>query len=113
MSASRRLPIIFIAIAALILLAIAAFLAGEWANRHANFVFGEKARRFQIEKKSEAFVLQHFGAPNFVEHSKDPARDQYHVLVYIPSRWSVHPRYCKITIDNLTGKVSGWTINSD
>ena len=113
MSTRRKLPKGFLVIAALVMLAIALFCASEWANYHANFAFGEKARRFQIKGKSEAYVLQHFGTPNFVEHSRDPARDSYHVLVYIPWRWSVYPSYGKISIDNLTGTVVGWRMTSD
>ncbi len=86
------------------------FLATEWANRSAQFAFGDKARRLQIDGKSEAYVLEHFGPPSHTNPSTDGSG---HVLVYVPCKWSFWPSYSKIAIDDRTSTVSFWMINSD
>jgi hypothetical protein len=110
MRAKRRWPII---VAGMVILLIALLAASEYANRRANFAFGHTAERYDIKGKSEDFVLEHFGRPNFITHSGTSDKAPYHVLVYIPWRWCAYPSYCKITIEEKTKTVSAWMMNSD
>ena len=81
-----------------------------------NQAFADKARRLEIAGKPQSFVYDHFGPPAFITHSGDPRDAPYHVLVYVPGRaieYFTYASYAKIGIDEKTGVVRGWMINSD
>ncbi len=74
---------------------------------NANRAFDEKARQLEIEGKSKAYVIRHFGEPDYI------VRDgPYETFVYIPGPslliWNGE---CRIGVDNRTGTVKGWVVN--
>jgi hypothetical protein len=84
-------------------------------DRAANYAFGEKAQQNKIEGMSEDAVRKLFGTPDYIHRDKDYSTGApYHVLVYTPGpRLALWNSECKINIDDQTGKVQGWMMNSD
>ena len=103
-----------VGVAAIVLL-IASQSYFESLDRAANYAFGAKARQNKIEGMSEDVVRKLFGAPDYIHRDTDYSSGApYHVLVYTPGPWlALWNSECKINIDDHTGRVRAWGINSD
>lgn len=109
--------------AAVVAISVVLFAVAWWQaqpyfyrlDKEANQDFATKARALALVGRPESFATEHFGTPDYVRHEpKQRGEAAYKVLVYTPGpALALWNSQCLIIVDQKTGLVTAWRINSD